>query len=94
MRGYCRLADEARLLPTAGDCRARLTADRDKVLQIYQRATVSASRILHRRKSTAMPSLSMRLSNIGRKCLTEQDLKERRNDVWYAITPGYTGTRA
>lgn len=24
-----------------------LTADRDKVLQIYQRATVSASRILH-----------------------------------------------
>ncbi len=60
-----------------------LTADRDKVLQIYQRATVSASRILHQRKSTAMPSLSMRLSNIGRKCLTEARLEgNEENDVW------------
>lgn len=48
MRGYCRLADEARLLPTAVIAARGLTADRDKVLQIYQRATVSASRILHR----------------------------------------------
>lgn len=48
VRGYCRLADEARLLPHCQVIAARgLTADRDKVLQIYQRATVSASRILH-----------------------------------------------
>lgn len=47
VRGYCRLADEARLLPTAVIAARGLTADRDKVLQIYQRATVSASRILH-----------------------------------------------
>ena len=55
----------------------------------------SASRVLCiRRKSTAMPSLSMRLSNIGRKCLTRQDLKEtKKTTSGYAITPGYTGTR-
>lgn len=48
VRGYCRLADEARLLPHCQVIAARgLTADRDKVLQIYQKATVSASRILH-----------------------------------------------
>ncbi|CAM6407174.1 YdcK family protein [Klebsiella pneumoniae] len=48
VRGYCRLADEARLLTHCQVIAARgLTADRDKVLQIYQRATVSASRILH-----------------------------------------------
>ncbi|PLM60591.1 hypothetical protein CWN35_31400, partial [Klebsiella pneumoniae] len=48
VRGYCRLADEARLLSHCQVIAARgLTADRDKVLQIYQRATVSASRILH-----------------------------------------------
>lgn len=96
VRGYCRLADEARLLPHCQVIAARgLTADRDKVLQIYQRAIVSASRILHQRKSTAMPSLSMRLSNIGRKCLTRQDLKgTKKTTSGYAITPGYTGTRA
>ncbi|HHG8774409.1 TPA: YdcK family protein [Raoultella planticola] len=48
VRGYCRLADEARILPHCLIIAARgLTADRDKYLQIYQRATVSASRIVH-----------------------------------------------
>lgn len=43
-----RIRDDARLLPHCQVIAARgLTADRDKVLQIYQRATVSASRILH-----------------------------------------------
>ncbi|WP_434641417.1 YdcK family protein [Klebsiella sp. I138] len=48
VRGYCRLADWARILPHCLIVAAQgLTADRDKFLQIYQRATVSASRIVH-----------------------------------------------
>ncbi len=48
VRGYCRLADEARLLPTAGDCRARVNRRSRQSPADHQRATVSASRILHR----------------------------------------------
>ncbi len=48
VRGFCRLADRARILPHCLIIAAQgLTADRDKFLQIYQRATVSASRIVH-----------------------------------------------
>ena len=48
IRGYCHLADNARILPHCHIIAARgLTADNDKILRIYQRATVSASRIVH-----------------------------------------------
>ncbi|MCE9898132.1 YdcK family protein [Raoultella terrigena] len=48
VRGRCRLADEARILPRCLIIAAQgLTEDGDKILQIYQRATVSASRIVH-----------------------------------------------
>lgn len=48
IRGYCRIADQARILPHCLIIAAQgLTSDADKVLQIYQRATVSASRIVH-----------------------------------------------
>ena len=48
IRGYCLLADRARILPHCLIVAAQgLTADRDKYLRIYQRATVSASRIVH-----------------------------------------------
>ena len=48
IRGYCHLADNARVLPHSLIIAAQgLTADSDKILRIYQRATVSASRIVH-----------------------------------------------
>lgn len=48
IRGVCRIADQARILPHCLVIAAQgLTSDIDKVLQIYQRATVSASRIVH-----------------------------------------------
>ncbi len=48
IRGVCRIADQARILPHCLVIAALgLTSDIDKVLQIYQRATVSASRIVH-----------------------------------------------
>jgi len=48
IRGYCHLADNAQILPHSLIIAAQgLTADSDKILRIYQRATVSASRIVH-----------------------------------------------
>ncbi|WP_139538130.1 YdcK family protein [Klebsiella spallanzanii] len=48
IRGYCHLADNARILPHCLIVAAQgLTADNDKILRIYQQATVSASRIVH-----------------------------------------------
>lgn len=48
IRGCCHLADHARILPHCLIIAAQgLTADNDKILRIYQRATVSASRVVH-----------------------------------------------
>ena len=48
IRGYCQLADNARILPHCLIIAAQgLTADDDKILRIYQRATISASRVVH-----------------------------------------------
>ncbi|MEE7531999.1 MULTISPECIES: YdcK family protein [Klebsiella] len=48
IRGCCHLADDARILPHSLIIAAQgLTADNDKILRIYQRATVSTSRIVH-----------------------------------------------
>ncbi|HEY4469281.1 MAG TPA: YdcK family protein [Klebsiella sp.] len=48
IRGYCHLADNAQILPHCLIIAAQgLTADNDKILRIYQHATVSASRIIH-----------------------------------------------
>jgi carbonic anhydrase/acetyltransferase-like protein (isoleucine patch superfamily) len=48
IRGRCRIADQARILPHCLVIAAQgLTSDTDKMLQIYQRATISASRIVH-----------------------------------------------
>ncbi len=48
IRGACHLADNARILSGCLVIAAQgLTADHDKILRIYQQATVSASRIVH-----------------------------------------------
>ncbi|STW39568.1 transferase [Klebsiella pneumoniae] len=72
-----------------------LTADRDKVLQIYQRATVSASRILHQAQIYGDAFVEHAFVEHRAEVLTRQDLKgTKKTTSGYAITPGYTGTRA
>ena len=56
VRGECRIAGDARVLHNSMVIAAKgLTPDREQILQIYDRATVSQSRMCIRRKSTAMP---------------------------------------
>ena len=66
IRGYCHLADNARILPHSLIIAAQgLTADSDKILRIYQRAALRAS--FTRRKFTATRLSNTRLLSIGRK---------------------------
>ncbi|WP_000293220.1 hypothetical protein, partial [Acinetobacter baumannii] len=48
VRGECRIAGDARVLHNSLVIAAKgLTPDREQILQIYDRATVSQSRIVH-----------------------------------------------
>ncbi len=71
-----------------------LTPDHQLLLQIYDRARVSASRIVHRHKFMAMPSSGMLLLNIAPKFLILPVLKVmKRTMSGYAIALKSTVTR-
>lgn len=62
VRGACHLFGNARILHGCEIIAAQgLTPDNQQILQIYDRATVTHSRVVHGRKFMAMPSLSSRL---------------------------------
>lgn len=71
-----------------------LTPDHQLLLQIYDRARVSASRIVHQHKFMAMPSSGMLLLNIAPKFLILPVLKVmKRTTSGYAIALKSTVTR-
>ncbi|RRE15861.1 hypothetical protein EAN91_02760 [Klebsiella pneumoniae] len=72
-----------------------LTADRDKVLQIYQRATVSASRILHRAQIYGDAFVEHAFVEHRAEVFDRARLEgNEENDVWVCDNARYTGTRA
>nr|VXZ84142.1 Uncharacterised protein [Klebsiella pneumoniae] len=71
-----------------------LTADRDKVLQIYQRATVSASRILHRAQIYGDAFVEHAFVEHRAEVFDRARLEgNEENDVWVCDNAWYTGTR-
>ncbi|VEB99855.1 FIG005189: putative transferase clustered with tellurite resistance proteins TehA/TehB [Klebsiella pneumoniae] len=71
-----------------------LTADRDKVLQIYQRAIVSASRILHQAQIYGDAFVEHAFVEHRAEVFDQARLEgTKKTTSGYAITPGYTVTR-
>ncbi len=96
IRGCCHLADNAQILPHCLIIAAQgLTADNDKILRIYQRATVSASRVVHQAQIYGDAFLSNTLlSSTGRKFSIMRGWKVmKRTTSGSAITRAFMVTR-